>query len=302
MEIPGDIYIKHDFVDKSIETSEVSGLVLATAVVLTLFSYFLLAFFSWCLRGCFLLIFIPSCEGLHRLANYLPNFYKFTKACKNSPSHVSVVARVVRLAARLVSQKFWIWVWDCKLEIVAKFFIVAAFVVQVVEFRFPHRAYLLTKYFSVVEFREMMIYIRAEFVVGFGQFFEELVHQEGNVINHVVANKRLFWVCNELHHEAESHFLDPKMFHLRSFNGRQALWGIIFIFLVEEAQSWTLMSQIKGLENLRDFIFDLFIVYLHGSWVVTVFFLVDHWILSTEAEVCNYHFAFCLVVWSSEAS
>jgi len=103
MEISGDIYIEHDFVDKSIETSEVSGLVLATAVVLALLSYFLLAFFSCCLSRCYLLILIPSCEGLHWLANYLPNFYKFTQACKHSPGHVSVVARVVRLAARLIS-------------------------------------------------------------------------------------------------------------------------------------------------------------------------------------------------------
>lgn len=61
MEISGDIYIEHDFVDKSIETSEVSGLVLATAVVLALLSYFLLAFFSCCLSRCYLLILIPCC-------------------------------------------------------------------------------------------------------------------------------------------------------------------------------------------------------------------------------------------------
>lgn len=78
------------------------------------------------------------------------------------------------------------------MKIVAKFFIVAAFVVQMVEFSFSHRAYLLAQNFSVVKFWEMMVNFRAEFVVGGWQFFEELVHQEGNVIDHVVADKRLF--------------------------------------------------------------------------------------------------------------
>ncbi len=78
------------------------------------------------------------------------------------------------------------------MKIVTKLFIVAAFVIQMVKFRFAHRAYLLAQNFSVVQFWEMMVNIRAEFVVGSWQFFEKLVHQKGDVVDHVVADKRLF--------------------------------------------------------------------------------------------------------------
>jgi len=47
MEIPWDFNIKHDFVYKSIQAGEVSGLVLAAAIMLSFLRYFLLAPFPF---------------------------------------------------------------------------------------------------------------------------------------------------------------------------------------------------------------------------------------------------------------
>lgn len=101
-----------------------------------------------------------------------------------------------------------------------------------VEFRFAHRAYFLAQNFSVIEFWEMIVDICAEFVVAGWEFLEELVHQEGNVINHVVADNRLLCVGHQLHDKTEAHLLSPQMFHLRSLKGRQVLGGVVVNFLV----------------------------------------------------------------------
>jgi hypothetical protein len=87
MEIPRNINIEHDFVNKPIKTTEVSGLVLATAVMLALLHHFLFSFFS-CLSGCLLSLILS--QRLNRLANDLPDFYKFAQAFKNFGSVLEI--------------------------------------------------------------------------------------------------------------------------------------------------------------------------------------------------------------------
>lgn len=140
MEKPRNIYIKHNFVDLSIQASEVSGFVLAKTVVLSIFYFFktFLTFFSWSF-----FISLSISFMFLMLSNNFSDFYEFAQACKNYTCHISIIACVMWLRRSSVRQESLVLRAECELEAVTKLLVIDALRVQVVEICLTHLVYFL---------------------------------------------------------------------------------------------------------------------------------------------------------------